>query len=141
MTFKIIIAGGRNFGYKTTSLSDGTIKIELDIEVVNRAHKHIQEIIQEYKLHSGFEIVSGAAKGADEVGELYASHKGSGVIKFHAEWNKHGKKAGILRNIQMSKYADSLIAFWDGESRGTKHMIDTMRKLGKPVKVIRYANI
>ena len=76
------------------------------------------------------EIVSGGARGADALGEWYASQHNLLIHKFLAEWNKHGKKAGILRNIEMSDNADALIALWDGKSRGTKHMIDQARKKG-----------
>ena len=57
---------------------------------------------------------------------------------FEADWGTHGKKAGILRNIEMGDYADALIAFHDSESKGTKHMIEYMKSLGKPVRVVRY---
>ena len=52
----------------------------------------------------------------------------------------HDKAAGPIRNRQMAEYADYLIAFWDGESRGTRNMIETMKKLGKHGVVIRYDN-
>ena len=48
-------------------------------------------------------------------------------------WNRYGRKAGILRNRKMAKYADALIAVWDGLSRGTANMIAEMEALGKPV--------
>jgi hypothetical protein len=74
------------------------------------------------------EIVSGGAKGADALGEQYAKEKGYKLTPFPADWNKHGKKAGPIRNEQMAKYADALIAFWDGESKGTKNMIDLAKQ-------------
>jgi len=60
------------------------------------------------------------------------------VHKFYAAWNTHGKAAGFLRNADMARVADRLIAFWDGSSRGTAHMIQTMEKMGKPVRIFRY---
>ena len=47
-----------------------------------------------------------------------------------AKWDKHGNSAGMIRNSQMADYADGLIALWDGESRGTKNMIETASKNG-----------
>ena len=87
------------------------------------------------------ELVSGGARGVDQIGEDYSWW----VLKkrpkiFQALWDVYGKKAGILRNLDMAKYADALIAIWDGESRGTLHMIEAMSRLNKPVKVYRYAN-
>jgi hypothetical protein len=81
------------------------------------------------------EVVSGGARGVDRDGEYYASTKELHCKVFPADWEGLGKKAGLLRNIQMADYADALIAVWDGKSKGTKHMIDTMKKLGKPVFV------
>jgi hypothetical protein len=82
------------------------------------------------------EVVSGTARGVDKLGEEWAERKGIPVKRFPADWNKHGKSAGYLRNVEMGEYADALLALWDGESRGTKHMIDIMNKLGKPVKLV-----
>ena len=55
-------------------------------------------------------------------------------------WTKFGRRAGMLRNADMAEQAQALVAFWDGESKGTKHMIDTMVTQGKPVAVIMYEN-
>jgi hypothetical protein len=81
------------------------------------------------------EIVSGLAKGPDLWGKEWAELGGWPVKEFPADWKTHGKAAGAIRNEQMGNYADALIAFWDGNSRGTKHMIDYMLKLGKEVHV------
>jgi hypothetical protein len=82
------------------------------------------------------EVVCGEARGADRVGKAWAIEHGIPVKSFPADWDKHGKRAGILRNEEMGRYADRLIAIWDGKSRGTKHMIDFMQSLGKLVKVV-----
>jgi len=37
----------------------------------------------------------------------------------------------------MAQAGDMLVAFWDGQSPGTQHMIGCMQQLGKPVVVIR----
>jgi predicted Rossmann fold nucleotide-binding protein DprA/Smf involved in DNA uptake len=90
-------------------------------------------------LNSGFkfsEIVSGGAKGVDRVGESIAALGDIDLKIFPADWDLHGKGAGHIRNRQMAEYADALVAVWDGESRGTKNMIDTMKRMGKPVFVV-----
>lgn len=87
------------------------------------------------------ELVCGGAGGVDLVAKEIMEQKNSIVadnaytpIKmFPADRNKHGKSAGYKRNQQMAEYADILLAIWDGESRGTKHMIDIMQKANKPV--------
>ena len=82
------------------------------------------------------EIVSGGAKGADSLGEKYAKEKGYKIKQFTADWNSLGKSAGYIRNKEMAEYADALIAFWDGESKGTKHMINLANKNKLKVRVI-----
>lgn len=89
------------------------------------------------------EIVSGMAKGVDtsaiNLTKLYydSSYFGMRIQdklkEFPADWEKHGKKAGILRNTEMANYADALLLIWDGESRGSANMKEQMNKLGKPV--------
>ena len=114
---KVIIAGGRNFND------------------YNKLRESCDNILVNQK---DVEIVSGTAAGADTLGERYAQEKGYEVKKFPAQWDLYGKSAGYKRNQQMAEYADGLIAFWDGKSKGTKHMIDIANKMGLKVRVIRY---
>jgi hypothetical protein len=83
-------------------------------------------------------IVSGAARGADQLGERYAKERGLPYQQFPAEWNKYGKMAGPLRNQQMVNYADALVAFWNGKSRGTKNVIELAQKHHLQVRIERY---
>lgn len=55
-----------------------------------------------------------------------------------ADWDIYGKSAGYIRNAEMAKYADACVVFWDGKSRGTKHMIDLAKKEGIGLKVVNY---
>ena len=57
-----------------------------------------------------------------------------------ADWEKYGRSAGPKRNAQMAEIANALIAFWDGQSRGTKNMIETAKQKGLIVKVVNYTN-
>jgi hypothetical protein len=89
---------------------------------------------------SGFdisEVVSGTARGVDTLGEMWAREHGVPVRRFPAAWDKHGKSAGYVRNLEMAQYADALIAVWDGKSRGTGHTIDIANRLGLKVHVYR----
>lgn len=81
------------------------------------------------------EIVSGAAPGVDRLGEKWARARNIHVRIMHADWNGLGRAAGFARNDRMSMYADALVAIWDGESRGTMHMIRTAIKRGLEVSV------
>lgn len=72
-------------------------------------------------------VISGGASGVDTAGEWWAKTHGIPVERYPAKWDLHGKRAGYLRNVQMAEKADALIAIWDEQSRGTKHMIKTAR--------------
>lgn len=80
-------------------------------------------------------ILSGGARGADALGEVYAYDNSIDLNIYPAEWDKHGKKAGFIRNKLMAENADALIALWDGESKGTAHMIHAATELGLMVHV------
>ena len=88
------------------------------------------------------EVVSGGARGVDKMGEVFAQNNNINLRVFPADWEKHGRKAGILRNIEMGDYADALIALWDGKSRGTKQMIEyaTLKGLRVYVSVHKPTN-
>ena len=94
-------------------------------------------LIEYCKVHSVTEIVSGGARGVDSLGEQFAIKYNIKIKQFLADWNKHGKSAGYIRNEKMGNYADTLIAFWDGQSKGTKHMINYMKNLNKNVHIIK----
>jgi hypothetical protein len=84
------------------------------------------ELIQDAVDNCGWtitEVVSGNAPGIDQMGEMWAAVNHLPIKRFPANWNKFGKTAGRRRNVEMAKYADALIAIWDGKSPGTKHMI------------------
>lgn len=92
------------------------------------------KLIEKYDIHiTG--IVSGMARGIDSSAAAWALGNGFTVYPFYADWQKHGKSAGPRRNRLMAEFGDALLAIWDGESRGTKNMIEEMKKLGKPVFV------
>lgn len=82
------------------------------------------------------EVVSGTARGVDALGERWAQENNIPVKRFPAKWDEYGKQAGMIRNAQMAGYADGLIAFWDGKSRGTRHMIDVAVEKGLKVLVV-----
>ena len=95
--------------------------------------------LTEFRLtHDITEVVSGGALGADRLGEVYAEEYNINLKTFPAEWKKHGNAAGPIRNKQMAEYADQLIVFWDGSSKGTNNMIDNMHKQKKPVYMVLY---
>lgn len=97
---KLIIAGGRDYQFNDS-----------DYEKLNRIHEK----------HRVTEVVSGGATGADRCGEVWADAQNIKITRFPADWNKHGKAAGPIRNKQMADYAQALVTFAGG--RGTRNMI------------------
>ena len=116
--FRVIIAGSRDFS---------------NYELLRQYADYILS-----KIPEEIEIVSGGASGADALGERYARERGYRIRQFPAEWERYGLKAGPLRNREMAKYADALIAYWDGTSRGTKNMIDEATARGLKIRIKRY---
>lgn len=120
MEFKLIIAGGRDFkdydqlAYTVMALAT-TVYADMEIS-----------------------IVSGMARGADALGYMFAHRNNVKVYEFPAQWDRFGKQAGFRRNTEMGNFADGLLCFWDGESKGTQHMIQYMGQLNKPVYITRY---
>ena len=114
---KVIVAGTRDF-----------YDYELLEYKLNRLLVNLKDV----------EIVSGNAGGADSLGERYALEHELKLTKFPADWTKYGKRAGYIRNKQMAEYAQCLVAFWDGVSRGTKLMIDLAHEYKLQVRVIKF---
>lgn len=116
--FRVIVSGGRDFS---------------DYEYLRSSLDFLLQNIT-----GPIVIVSGTARGADKLGEQYAAEKGYAVLRFPADWNRFGKAAGHMRNEQMAKNADALVAFWDGTSKGTRSMINLAHKYHLTVRVKRY---
>lgn len=85
-------------------------------------------------------IISGGARGADQLAARYARLRNAPLIEYLPDWNKHGKAAGFIRNQLIVDAADAVIAFWDGQSRGTAHSIDLARKARKRLLVVRFGD-
>lgn len=118
--YNIIIAGSRNFNdYKILENVCDTFILPLIVKKLVR-------------------IVSGTARGADKFGEMYAASHNIPVLKYPADWDKYGKSAGYIRNGQMAEIAHFLIVFWDGNSFGTKNMIEEAKKRNIPTLIIYF---
>lgn len=117
---KLIVAGGRDFTN------------------TNRMIAELQKLVESGDITDSPELVCGMSRGADMLAySLWANNK-MPIHNFPANWDKYGKSAGYRRNQEMGEFADAAVCFWDGNSKGTKHMIDIMNKLNKPVYVVRY---
>lgn len=114
--YKVIVAGSRSFN------DYGLLVNTLD-EVLPT-----KEII----------IVSGAARGADQMGEEYAKERGYEIERYPANWIQYGRSAGYIRNTKMAEVSQMLVAFWDGVSPGTKHMINIAKEKGLKVITVKF---
>lgn len=110
-----------------------------DYDNYEEAAKLIDEFIKDIDTSNPV-IISGGAKGADKIGEEYAARNDLDCVVYRANWGKYGKQAGVIRNGEMAKNADCLLAFWNGESRGTYNMINTAKKRKLKVRVFNYLN-
>lgn len=104
---RVIIAGGRTYHF--------------DRQDVLKLNKLLNEM-------PDMEVVTGCANGADKNGEAWADVMKLKVHRFPAHWNKYGKRAGYLRNVEMSENAEAVVLFPGG--RGTDMMYDIAKKKG-----------
>ena len=88
-------------------------------------------------------LIHGGCRGADSIAELFAQQSKWNVIPMPAQWEKHGKQAGILRNVEMVNMAEALrncgwdvvvLAFPLPGSRGTRHCMDAAKARGLRVE-------
>lgn len=117
---KLIVAGGRDF-----------IDTQMMITV-------LMDLVEKGKIDPNPELVCGMARGADILAFRLWKSANMQIHVFPAEWDTYGKSAGFRRNKEMGEFADAAVCFWDGKSKGTKHMIAIMQRLNKPVYVVRY---
>ena len=118
--FKLIVAGGRDFN--NYELLRRALFAIADVELADRE----------------VSIVSGMARGADALGVRFARENNVKLHEFPADWDRHGKCAGFIRNHAMGDVADGLLAFWDGQSKGTNDMIQYMQSKSKLVNIVNY---
>lgn len=85
-------------------------------------------------------IISGGADGADSLAERYAREQSIPTKIFLPDWKKYGKSAGMIRNTDIINEADVVVAFWDGQSRGTFDGIEKAKKLDKKLILITFEN-
>ena len=118
---RIIVAGTRGYDNK-----------EQFKEVMREYLKTIEVLNQTYC------FISGAARsGADRL-VIDLIRKPFVCYEYPASWDKFGKRAGYIRNSQMAKVATHLICFWDGRSKGSRHMITEALAHSLTVHVFRY---
>lgn len=132
MEFKVVIAGGRDFGNVRLR---GKLQASRDFITLYNAMDRL--LIDQLKANT-ITIISGGAQGADSLGERYARMRNFGLIRIKADWNKYKKSAGFIRNKEMLHLADGVVCFWDEKSTGTGHMVKITKGSLIPLKLILY---
>lgn len=94
---------------------------------------HVRDFVGQ--LSPGTTVVSGGAQGVDSIAVFCARARELSTVVIKADWAKEGRAAGFLRNKLIVDEAQGVVAFWDGESRGTRHTIDLAKAAGKLWKV------
>lgn len=106
-------------------------------------YKQFKILLSKYLIEQHIDVgsvtfVSGGARGADSLAQRFANEFERPIIVHEALWDLYGKAAGYIRNVDIVKDADIVIAFWDGVSKGTKHSIDLAKKQNKIVEIIKW---
>ena len=107
----------------------------MKLAIIGSRSLHIPDL-EKYMPDDVTEIVSGGAKGVDSDARNYAEKNSIKITEFLPDYTLYGRGAPLKRNIQIIEYADMVLAFWDGKSRGTKYVIDNCEKKGVPIRVI-----
>lgn len=97
----------------------------------------IQILVKNLKAaHDNLAVVSGGAAGADSMAEIACRRSRVPFFVIPARWDRDGKRAGMIRNVEIVNMAREVHAFWDGTSPGTAHTISMARKADIPVFVL-----
>jgi hypothetical protein len=106
-----------------------------------RNYEKLSSVLEGYHRNEKIElIISGGAEGADSMAEKWAKEKGIPTAIYYPDWQRFGKKAGFLRNKSIVKDADMVIAFHDGESKGTSHSIGLAKEFNKGLDIVYFTN-
>ena len=93
--------------------------------------------LEDFLPESTTEIVSGGARGVDTCARKYATEHSLILTEFLPDYEHFGRGAPLRRNIEIIDYADLVLAFWDGKSRGTASLIACAKELNRPLRVKR----
>jgi NADPH:quinone reductase-like Zn-dependent oxidoreductase len=111
---RVLITGGRDFADR-----------DLLFETLDRLHA----------VHGFTVLIHGAASGADTLAGEWAKECGVEVIARAADWKKHGRAAGPIRNQEMLKENPQMVIAFPG-GKGTANMVAIAKKAGIEVMVI-----
>lgn len=130
---RVLVCGGRDFGLN----ADERYHIIHMLDKFAQSNSVFYDPIDNW-LPSDIHIISGLAKGVDSIAVDWAVMNYVSWTGYPADWETYGRKAGVLRNIQMLEEGkpDVVLAFPGG--RGTEHMKKIARKAGIKVREYEY---
>lgn len=129
--FKVLVCGGREFGWKTQPNGHKIVN-QQELNLLNTKLNVLFAAISE--IGRKLVIIQGEANGADSWAKEWAKKNKIETLDFPADWKKHGKSAGFIRNAEMLKEGkpDLVVAFAGGV--GTKMMCELAEKANVTVK-------
>jgi hypothetical protein len=83
-------------------------------------------------------VVSGGAMGIDRFAAIWAKDNNLQLIEHIPDWQTNGRAAGFIRNEQIIKDADYVVAIWDGVSKGTVNSMQWAKRFNKPLMVCNF---
>ncbi len=106
----------------------------MKVAVIGSRQLHVYDL-EKYLPKEVTELVSGGARGIDTCAREYAKQHGLTITEFLPDYEAYGRVAPLKRNLQIIDYADLVLAFWDGHSRGTRYVIEHCRSQGKKIRI------
>ena len=117
----------------------GSRSIDDKFNVFDIIHKYVNYLVYKKNVHHDkIVIITGGAKGVDSIAEEYANRNGLDCLVIKPDWYKYKKRAGMLRNYNIVKYANSVLAIISNKSKGTLNSINIAKKKNIPCTVVNY---
>lgn len=115
---------------------------DISLEAMKQIKDYIRQLPSDTTIVTGawYQCGMGGANatyGADRCALEGAIDAGLRILMTVANGIVYKDKAGLIRNHDTVKYADKVVAFWNGKSTGTMHTVNLAKKAGKIVEVIR----
>ncbi len=106
----------------------------MKVAIIGSRHLQVDDL-SVYLPSNTTAIIGGGAKGIDTCAGRFAENNGIPFIEMRPAYERYGRAAPLVRNREIVLSADHVLAFWDGQSKGTHHVIELCRTLGKPITI------
>jgi len=116
-------------------LVTGSRTIPKNPSEIYKIHKKLNQICCEYGISK---LITGGARGVDMTAMKWAWDRKIATEIYPPDWERYGRRAGLLRNITMVEKCDKGVGFWDGKSRGTEHCIKKLKETNKLLEVMEF---